>query len=96
MAFYTRLLHWRRQQPALMGGSMAMLPAHDQVLAFVREADGQRIVCVFNFSDRAVTWDLPLGIAQTATTLTEGGLTGAVLQDSQVVCEPWGGLWAAY
>jgi alpha-glucosidase len=96
MAFYTQLLHWRRQQPALMGGSMAMLPAHEQVLAFVREANGQRIVCVFNFSDRAVAWDLPFGIAQTATTLTEGGLTGAVLQGDQVVCEPWGGLWAAY
>lgn len=96
MAFYTQLLHWRRQQPALMGGSMAMLPAHDQVLAFVREADGQRIVCAFNFSDRPVTWALPFDMAKTATTLTEGGLTGAVLHDSQVVCEPWGGLWATY
>ena len=95
MAFYAQLLHWRRQQPALISGSMAMLPQHEQVLAFVREAEGQRVLCVFNFSDRAVTWALPADMVTTATTLTDGGLTGAVLQDGQVVCEPWGGLWAA-
>ena len=90
------LHHLMHPRTARIVWSAARMKQAHEVLAFVREADGQRIVCVFNFSDRAVTWALPFDMAKTATTLTEGGLTGAVLQGAQVVCEPWGGLWATY
>jgi alpha-glucosidase len=93
LEYYTQLLHWRRQQPALLQGGMTLLPAHEQVLAYVREQDGQRVLCVFNFSDQALQWALPEGWAQ-AQPLPGSGLEGARLQGGHVELEPWGGLFA--
>ena len=67
--------------------------AHEQVLAYVREQDGQRVLCVFNFSDQALSWALPEGWAQ-AQPLPGSGLEGARLQGGHVELEPWGGLFA--
>ena len=55
------VLHWTRQMIALRRGSEALrlgtieLLDHssDQLVAFAREHDGERLVCVFNLSDRA-------------------------------------------
>lgn len=57
--FYRALLRWRKTQPALLHGTMELLPVHDQVLAWVRRTPHQNLVCVFNISDRALEWDLP-------------------------------------
>lgn len=62
----SRFLNWRRQMPALLRGSMQMLATDDPVLAFERSLEGERVVCVFNFSDREARIQLPresLGIA---------------------------------
>ena len=93
LEFYTRLLHWRRQQPALLQGDMTLLPAHEQVLAYVRAQGDQRVLCVFNFSDQDLQWALPEGWTQ-AQPLTGSGLEGARLQGGHVELEPWGGLFA--
>ncbi len=93
LAFYTRFMQWRRTQPALVKGGMAMLPVDDQVLAFVREHDGQRVLCVFNFSDRTAHWALPASCAS-ARVLAGHGLAGATLTDGAVALQPWGGLLA--
>lgn len=58
LAFYRHLIEWRRAYPALRLGSMTLLAPHEQVLALVRELDGDRIQCLFNLSDRPAT--LPL------------------------------------
>jgi alpha-glucosidase len=93
LAYYTRLLHWRRQQPALVHGGMTLLPVDEQVLAFVREHEGQRVLCVFNFSDRPATWAPPQACTN-AQALTGSGLTGAELHEACVDLQPWGGLFA--
>jgi alpha-glucosidase len=92
--FYTQLLHWRRTVPALVVGTMQLLPVHPQVLAFVRESGGQRVLCVFNFSDQPAVMNLPseMGVA---TPIQQSGLQGATLQQGAVHCAPWGGLFAA-
>lgn len=95
LAFYTRFMQWRRTQPALVKGSMVMLPVDAQVLAFVREHDGQRVLCIFNFSDRAAQWELPASCAS-ARVLTGHGLAGATLTEATVALQPWGGLLAAF
>ena len=92
--YYTRLLHWRRDQPALVKGEMAMLPVDDQVLAFVRRAAGQTVVCVFNFSDTPVDWSVPRELA-TATLITSGPLGGATLSGRTVALSAWGGAYLA-
>ncbi|HEX4510257.1 MAG TPA: alpha-glucosidase, partial [Burkholderiaceae bacterium] len=45
---YRRMLAWRRTQPALLHGSIDLWPVHAQVLAYVREHAGERVLCAFN------------------------------------------------
>ena len=94
LAYYTHLLGWRRGQAALVKGGMVMLPAHPQVLAFVREHEGQRVLCAFNFSAEPVHWSLPAGL-DGAEALSGSGVVGARVDGGAVVFEPWGGLHAA-
>jgi alpha-glucosidase len=96
LSYFTQLLHWRRQQPALLHGSMALLPLHPQVLGIVREhatEQGlQRLLCVFNFSDSAASLALPLEWTS-AQPLPGSGLSGAQRQADTLHFEPWGGLF---
>jgi alpha-glucosidase len=92
LAFITRLLHWRRQQPALREGSLALWPADPQVLAFTRDLGGQVLLCAFNFSDRPARLALPADW-QGARVLAGSGLEGARVASGSVRFEPWGGLF---
>jgi alpha-glucosidase len=92
LAFITRLLHWRRQQPALREGSLALWPADPQVLAFTRDLGGQVLLCAFNFSDRPARLALPADW-QGARVLAGSGLEGARVASGSVHFEPWGGLF---
>jgi alpha-glucosidase len=90
--FYTQLLHWRRTVPALVSGSMELLPPHAQVLAFVREHAGKRILCALNFS--AEQAQLPLDSAwHAAQVLPGGGLMGARKLPASLQFEPWSGIF---
>ena len=88
--FYTVLIRWRAQHPALVHGAMRLLPLHPQVLAFERSHAGQCVLCVFNFSDVAVDWPLPPGHYGTQA-LQGSGLDGALLIEGYVALQPWGG-----
>ncbi len=92
---YRHLLAWRRNQPALMQGNLTLLPEHPQVLAYVREDAGQRMLCAFNFSSTPTRWTLPAGCAQ-ATATPGSGVNGAHLDGGDAVFEPWGGLFASF
>jgi alpha-glucosidase len=52
-------LRWRKQQPALLHGSIRFLDAPEPVLAFVREHAGQRLLLAFNLSSLALAWNPP-------------------------------------
>ena len=43
-----RFLAWRRDQPALRRGTITFLDAAQPVLAFLRELEGARLLCLFN------------------------------------------------
>jgi alpha-glucosidase len=90
LAYYTQLLHWRRGVPALVKGSMELLPVDAQVLAFARQHAQQSVLCVFNFSDQAATFKLPAEWAQ-ALSLEGSGLQGATLSQGALQLAPWGG-----
>ena len=95
LAFFRRIIHWRKQQPALVHGSMALLPVHPQVLAFVRQHADQRLLCVFNFSAEAVRWPLPDAGAAVGDLLDLGdvGLPPARREGAVVELAPWGACW---
>jgi alpha-glucosidase len=98
LAFYRHFLAWRRGQPALRLGSLSLWPAHPQVLSFVREHEGQRLLCSFNFSAAAAEIDLPQGLAPldpaavAAQSPQASGLSGARLAGGRLHFEAWGGL----
>jgi len=89
--FYRQLLQWRRTQPALIHGEQTLLPVHPQVMAFVREHAGQRVLCAFNFSDQAATLPLSANM-QPAQVLDLPGLTGGNVKDQSLSFVPFGGL----
>ena len=49
---YRRVLKWRKGVPPLVLGTMELLDAPEDVLALAREWEGERVVAVFNLSDR--------------------------------------------
>jgi alpha-glucosidase len=53
-----RFLAFRRAQPALVRGAMRLLPAHDQVVAWVRAWMGEEVLCVFNLSSHPARYEL--------------------------------------
>jgi alpha-glucosidase len=62
LAHYRAMLAIRRSHPALVRGSIRFLDAGEDVLAFVREVDGERLLCVFNFAWQGRDWSLPVGL----------------------------------
>ncbi|MBD9367851.1 alpha-glucosidase family protein [Xanthomonas sp. XNM01] len=58
---FRRFMQWRRMQPALVRGDIRFLDAPEPVLAFVREAEGQRLLAAFNLSATASRLELPAG-----------------------------------
>ncbi|WP_395447641.1 alpha-glucosidase family protein [Aminobacter sp. UC22_36] len=59
LARYRSVLEARRVLPALVHGSISLLDAGDDVLAFVREAEHERLLCVFNFAEKTASWPIP-------------------------------------
>jgi alpha-glucosidase len=54
---YRDLLAFRRANPALRNGSITFWEAPEPVLLFVRESEGERILCGFNFGHQVVECD---------------------------------------
>ena len=54
LAFYRRMLAWRRTRPALRTGGVRFFRTEEPVLAFVRQAPEGEVACVFNLSPREV------------------------------------------
>ena len=64
LAHYREVLEARRRHPALVAGTIKILAAEGDVLTFEREAKGERLLCVFNFSDAAAEAALPAGASK--------------------------------
>ena len=90
--FYRNLLRWRKTQPALLSGTLTVLPAHPSVMAFVRALDGVQLLCVFNFCDAPVAWDIP-GAYVAATALPGSGLAEVVREGNTLCLPAWGGTY---
>ncbi|MFM1764453.1 MAG: Oligo,6-glucosidase 1 [Pseudomonadota bacterium] len=89
--FYRGLLAWRKGQDVLLHGDQALLPAHKQVMAFVREHEGKKVLCAFNFSDSTATMDLPAEF-KSASALHVPGLSGGSVAGDTIKLETYGAL----
>jgi alpha-glucosidase len=92
LGFYRNLLHWRKTQPALIEGEMTLLAADPQVLAFVRTCATQRVLCLFNLSDKPAKWSVPADCVVNEV-LTLRGLSGGHLSGSMAEFAPWAGMF---
>ncbi|WP_323013250.1 alpha-glucosidase family protein [Devosia sp.] len=63
LEFYRALLRFRKAHPALAKGSIMLLDAPGNLLAFEREFEGDSLLCVFNMGEAAATFPLPAGMA---------------------------------
>src|SRR5690606_33640926 len=55
LAFYRRLLAWRKSQDALVDGDIAFFATAEPVLAYRRTAAAGNMVCIFNLSPEPLT-----------------------------------------
>ncbi|MER9517642.1 alpha-glucosidase family protein [Mesorhizobium sp. M0614] len=56
---YRTTLALRGKHEALVSGSIRFLDAEGDLLAFIREGGGERLLCVFNFGGGSANWPLP-------------------------------------
>jgi alpha-glucosidase len=73
-----KLLSLRKQHPQLRLGDMRIIEASRSLLAFERDYEGQRLLCVFNLGSTATPF-APPGTASYDVLQSVGGATPAVL-----------------
>ncbi|MCX5579157.1 alpha-glucosidase family protein [Kaistia terrae] len=66
LAQYRQMIAFRRAHPALRDGSIEFVDAPGDVLAFVREDGGEKILCVFNLGSSGASFAVPAGMKLTA------------------------------
>ncbi|WP_346291929.1 alpha-glucosidase family protein [Sphaerothrix gracilis] len=55
---WRRLLHWRKQQPALIAGDFTLLETEEPLFGFERAYAEQRLLCLFNMSSEPVSYKI--------------------------------------
>ena len=83
LATYRRLLIFRRQHPALRDGSIVLVDAPEDVLAFVRTGDEEKVVCLFNLG--AADARVPLSEGMRVLPLAGHGFSGTLDAGGTVV-----------
>jgi alpha-glucosidase len=83
---YRKAIAFRNAHVALQSGTQTDMAVNGDVLSFVRQSDGETILCVFNLSDNPSDVDLPAGNWQPIG----GELGGAhVSADGKLHLGPW-------
>lgn len=59
LAFYRAMTRFRKNHPALIDGSIQLLDAPGEVVAFTRDKDGETLLCVFNMGDQPTEYAVP-------------------------------------
>ena len=92
LAYARALLAARRQNPALAQGSIELLDTPEDILAFLREDDGARVLCVFNLGEGPGYWSAPEALGPLALIATEGHVASGPVPEA---LPPGTGYWAA-
>jgi alpha-glucosidase len=90
LAFYRRMLAWRKTKPALAKGSFALQETSDSLISYVRSLGEEAIFCAFNLGPDPLAAAMPEG----EWVLVEGtGFAGAIV-GRQVELPPYQALFA--
>ncbi|WEK03171.1 MAG: alpha-glucosidase family protein [Candidatus Devosia phytovorans] len=87
LEFYRAVLQFRRAHPALGKGTIELVPAEGNVLAFIRSDGTERLLCVFNMGETEAEFTLPSDL-----TPTDAGCPGvtATPASGKLLLEPFG------
>ena len=58
LQMFKKFIAWRKQHVSLVTGDLALVQAPETILAFERRGNDERILCLFNFSNRDVAQPL--------------------------------------
>lgn len=102
LRFYQCFLAWRARQPVLKTGEIVFFEVPEPVLMYVRHAKNVAMLCVFNLGAETVRVQLMATLSTTFSGLAASdlaplaghGLTGATLEQDNLVLAPYGGLFA--
>lgn len=64
---YKAMIAWRKSSRALTKGSVRFLASDGDILAFLREAGDDKVLCVFNFGRTGAGFPVPTGLSVAAT-----------------------------
>ena len=90
---FRRFMHWRRGQPALMWGSIELLPTDEPILAFERRLDESVIRAFFNIGGRPQEFTHPM--PEGARVLNDHGLVSGTMSTDRVSLPPFGVLFVS-
>ena len=76
LAFYRRMLTWRKTQPALAKGDFTLHETTDSVISYVRGHGNNSVFCAFNLGAEPATLALPAGDWSTIET----GFAGTIAE----------------
>ena len=76
---YRRFIRLRHDHDALKTGTIRILEAAADVLAFERRSAAETIICVFNFALEPAGWQLPAGSAAQVLAASRATLSGTAI-----------------
>ncbi|SCW53462.1 alpha-glucosidase [Rhizobium mongolense subsp. loessense] len=62
LTHYRRMLEFRKRHPALLDGDMDFIGTNQDLLAFTREKNGEKLLFVFNLTRKPAEFRLPVGM----------------------------------
>jgi alpha-glucosidase len=93
LALYRAMLVFRKNNPVLRDGAIRFLKAPKGVLAFLREGQGGRMLCVFNFTTKPAVFKLPPEVGKAKT--TGPGVLASQIEKGSLPLGPLGFAFAA-
>jgi alpha-glucosidase len=79
---YRSFMRWRKQQPALRLGEITFISDAENYLVFIRQYEGERLLCAFNFSAHAQT--IPLHANYALEAVSGHGCYSAGINSNQL------------
>lgn len=76
--FYKKMIAWRQASRALTKGSVSFLASDGNVLAFLREAGEEKVLCIFNFGHTGAGFPVPPGLS--VESIAELGFASRVVE----------------
>jgi alpha-glucosidase len=92
LTLYRQLIALRRARPALNRGSYEGLESEEEVLAYARTFDGQRVVVVLNFGANAAALSPALLPARSIVLASTVPTRAERIEDATLTLEPYEGI----